>query len=446
MPNIIEQQDLLKGLPDTRLAQLLQNPMGDIPPFLVAAEAQRRQAIRQQFAGSANQESVVDSLTKQLAKVPQNIQAPAQTPPNIPPTPQMAGVAALQQQQMMAQPEQQMMRAGGPVRRFQFGGFVPGAPAAGSAMNNRVKEIADQFGVTVEDAANMIKNNPSLVGGVGEADLGKPFEILETNQEPNATPSALNLPGITTSLEELAKIQRERFRDAKYNEMDEYGGYGGTVPIPGQRNKLEFSEREARRFPDSGVNAPAGGVPPPEEGETPDEYRARIEALFAVEEPTGMDKAQAWFAMAEQFLDPSKTTAESLAGAGRAFTENRSAMNAEQRRMKLERDKALLEYDMAERNRIRAAEAERANREFETQQKIAERRTPTASNVLESYKVMIDNITDEINETFDTARKNQLIAEKNALVAALSKIISDAGLGPGNVVTEEQLKAIAGAQ
>ena len=73
MPNIIEQQDLLKGLPDARLMTLLQKPVGDIPPFLVAAEAQRRQQIRQQFAGSGSKESGVDSLTKQLAGVPQNI-------------------------------------------------------------------------------------------------------------------------------------------------------------------------------------------------------------------------------------------------------------------------------------------------------------------------------------------------------------------------------------
>ena len=102
MSNFIKQADLLKGLPDARIATLMQNPVGDIPPFLVAAEAQRRQAIRQQFAGDGNKESVVDTLKRQLSNVPQNIQAPMRTPPKMPPPqmqPQMAGIGALPQGQ-----------------------------------------------------------------------------------------------------------------------------------------------------------------------------------------------------------------------------------------------------------------------------------------------------------------------------------------------------------
>ena len=118
MANIIEQQDLLKGLPDARLSLLLQSPDASIPPFLVAAEAQRRQSIRQQFAGDGGKESVVDTLTKQLSNVPQNIQAPMRTPPQMPPPmqPQMAGIGALPQ-------GQQQMANGGPVRRFASDGF-----------------------------------------------------------------------------------------------------------------------------------------------------------------------------------------------------------------------------------------------------------------------------------------------------------------------------------
>ena len=113
MPNIIEQQDLLKGLPDDRLSMLMQNPTGDIPPFLVAAEAQRRQSIREQFSGGP-QESVVDTLTKQIASVPQNIQAPMQEPPQMPPPQMQAGVGALQQ----------TARDGGLMRRFASLGYV----------------------------------------------------------------------------------------------------------------------------------------------------------------------------------------------------------------------------------------------------------------------------------------------------------------------------------
>lgn len=101
MPNIIEQQDLLKGLTDSRLALLMQKPSGDIPPFLVAAEAARRQASRE-FSGNGSKESVVDSLTRQLANVPQNVKSPMKAPPDIPPPMQMPeqGIAGIPQQGM----------------------------------------------------------------------------------------------------------------------------------------------------------------------------------------------------------------------------------------------------------------------------------------------------------------------------------------------------------
>ncbi len=122
MPNILDQQNLLKGITDERLSSLLQNPIGVIPPFLVAAEAQRRQAIREQFSGQQPQESVVDTLTRQLAGVPQNIQSSAQAPQ----APQ--GIAAIPQQQeaqpQEAQPEQQTMNSGGYVQRYQDGSLV----------------------------------------------------------------------------------------------------------------------------------------------------------------------------------------------------------------------------------------------------------------------------------------------------------------------------------
>lgn len=376
MPNIIEQQDLLKGLPDNRLALLLQQPTGDIPPFLVAAEAQRRQSIRAQFSGNANNESVVDSLTKQL--VPQNIQAPVNAPPKIPPTPPMAGVAALQQQQAMQQAamsaqqmqpqmQPQMMRAGGPVRRFQFGGFVP--PPVVPPVSSRVKEIADQFGITVGEAAEMVRNNPSIGAGRAEEDFGKPFPIREDNDEPFATPLELELPGITMSAEQLAEKNRERFRDAKYNEMYNSGGYGDPFkPLKGMTPEEIAQEQAAlnrrlRMQQQQGAPGPLGDEQP-EPGETEDEFRARIEALYSGAEPSDWEKAQRWFAMSEQFLDPSKTTMQSVAGAGRAFSEQSAAMNAAQRQADVEKQRAMLEYDM------RRSEQDRADRSSQNSAKI----------------------------------------------------------------------------
>jgi hypothetical protein len=460
MPNIIEQQDLLKGLPDNRLALLLQQPTGDIPPFLVAAEAQRRQSIRAQFSGNANNESVVDSLTKQL--VPQNIQAPVNAPPQIPPTPPMAGVAALQQQQAMQQAamnaqQPQQMRAGGPVRRFQFGGFVP--PAVVPPTSSRVKEIADQFGITVDQAAEMVRNNPNIGKERAEEDFGKPYPIREGNDEPLATPLELELPGITMSAEQLAEKNRERFRDAKYNEMYNYGGYGDAFkPLKGMTPE-EISQEQAalnRRLKmqqQQGTPGPLGDEQP-QPGETEDDFRARIEALYSGAEPSDWEKAQRWFAMSEQFLDPSKTTMQSIAGAGRAFAEQSAAMDAGRRQSDVERQKALLEWDINERNRTLDAESRMAQREYDSQLKREERKTLSAGDASQFYGTQITALLKAM-DTIDedpfmppeqkSEAKGRIQEQIDAYRAQAAMIMKSSGYDTGSVITIDQLRQMAGS-
>lgn len=455
MPNIIEQQDLLKGLPDTRLAMLLQNPMGDIPPFLVAAEAQRRQAIRQQFAGSEGKESVVDTLTRQLANVPQKIPAPTRSPPMIPQTPQMQGVAALQSQQSAQQmAQQQEMRAGGMVQRYQSAGVV-------MPLQQRIQSIMDQFGVNAGEAERMLQNNPSIGVPKIEGDLGKPFYVPETNQEPAATPLELNIPVLTTSPEEYAKRQRELMRERKYQEMESYPGYSGDMspfkPVPARRAEEEERMRDfnadRRRLADQKVQAsPSAGTPPPEPGETQDEYRARLEKLLAAQEPSDWEKAQGYFAMAEQFLDPSKTTMQSLVGAGQAFAQSAGEQARAQREADLARERGLLEYDMGIASEKRAAQAEREKREYETQQKILERRNPPAADVLRTLGSLIQDIDGRISKMSefgamaDPKAIENLEAQKRAYMMQMAEILKGAGYGPSGAITLDQLRALAGQQ
>jgi hypothetical protein len=464
MPNIIEQQDLLKGLPDNRLAMLLQQPTGDIPPFLVAAEAQRRQTIRQQFAGNQTNESVVDTLTKQIARTPQNLQAPAQRPPVVPPTPQMAGVAALQQQQAMEQAAQnavqqqpQQMRAGGQVRRFAPGGWVP---AVVPATSTRVKDIADQFGITVDQAAEMIRNNPNLGEQRQEPDFGKPYPVIEDNDEPFAKPLELDLPGITNSQENIDAKNRDRFREDKYNEMYNYGGYDPKKPMTKGLSAEEITRenqllqqrlkmQEARR---AGNPEPLTGDTEQGANETDDDYRARIAALYDGQEPGNWEKAQRWFSMAEQFLDPSKTTMQSVAGAGGAFARDSAAMNASQRQNETEREKALLAYDIAERDRELAIEAERAKREYESMLKREERRTLGAGDAVSGLNSTLKVLNDQmasIDEdiTLDAETKEQMKApirqQIESVYIRLASIMKASGYDSGNVLTMDQLRAMA---
>jgi hypothetical protein len=404
MPNIIEQQDLLKGLPDNRLALLLQQPTGDIPPFLVAAEAQRRQSIRAQFSGNANNESVVDSLTKQL--VPQNIQAPVNAPPQIPPTPPMAGVAALQQQQAMQQAamnaqQPQMMRAGGAVRRFNTGGFSGFGDFYGPAPENSAEQIARTYmfmnpGMTYEEAMQRASIGADLprptVGQIAEANAGKVgmtgvgnYSIL---RNPNKEQED---PAITESVEGVKKPDISK-------PLDPFS-YGMTG--------------DDRRSSGGRTSVPAPEAPPqPQPGETEDDFRARIEALYSGAESSDWEKAQRWFAMSEQFLDPSKTTMQSIAGAGRAFAEQSAAMDAGRRENQVEREKALLQYDMSERTREQNAIAEAAKAERERTSMSAESYGNVLSRRLDAIDRIIDSKQKAMAEDMLSSPESRAAAEK----------------------------------
>ena len=373
MPNIIEQQDLLKGLPDTRLMTLLQNPVADIPPFLVAAEAQRRQALRQQFAGSENKESVVDTLTKQLANVPQNISAPPQRTPQIPPTPPMMGVAALQQQQAMQQAAQpQQMRGGGMVQRYQTGGKV-------------------EPWWTLPDVSGPITAVGDWVGSTASS----AYDFL-------TTPYGERQPDITE------EVEKPRI----FPTMPPGSSAGATfkpfVPEPG---KKDTSEENKTKSPE---------VPTPQPGETEDEFRSRLEALYRDQEPSDWEKAQKWAAMAEQFLDPSKTTMQSVAGAAKAFAEGAGEEQKAKRLMGLEREKALYEYDVSEAERKREEAEKERERARQDKSAALKAKTDVATSQIGNLYRASDQIRDDLRRTIEAIKQQQGLTD--AEIAKLPEV------------------------
>jgi len=371
MPNIIEQQDLLKGLPDARLMTLLQKPMGDIPPFLVAAEAQRRQQIRQQFAGSGSKESVVDTLTKQLANVPQNVNAPARTPPTIPQTPQMQGVMALQQQQEMAdiaqQVQPQTMRSGGMVQRYQSQGLVQ---RMGELYGSRSPTVQQLSSMTPEELAalrkyqsdqNMKRLNEQaqITGGRYGQGMAYQRELLENR---------ISGPFAGFASPESTVEAAKRLQDLPTGEQMDRTLNNGE-PLPSTANNRIFPTIPAGASGGMSLTTPPKAParpaepPPPEPGETPDDYRDRLEELLAAQQPSDWEKAQGYFAMAEQFLDPSKTTMQSLVGAGQAFAQSAAERDRAQREAELSLKKGLLEYDISQSE----SERERADKKLQSQ-------------------------------------------------------------------------------
>jgi hypothetical protein len=100
--NIIEAEDLVKGLPDQALFQEAQFPSGRIPQFLAVSEVQRRQDMRQRFqaAQQGQQATVKDQILQggigSTGMAPEMTSAPPmapQMPPQGAPMPPPVGMA-----------------------------------------------------------------------------------------------------------------------------------------------------------------------------------------------------------------------------------------------------------------------------------------------------------------------------------------------------------------
>jgi hypothetical protein len=129
--NILQTEDLVKGLPDQRLMQEAQAPSGDIPQFLLISEVQRRADMRKRFEqqNAEQPEGTIADQVLQQGIGSQQEQVPQTPPPNMPyPLPTGQGIAPNPNQPPPPQPPnaqiappQGGMAAGGLVRMFGGG-------------------------------------------------------------------------------------------------------------------------------------------------------------------------------------------------------------------------------------------------------------------------------------------------------------------------------------
>ena len=439
MPNIIEQQDLLKNLPDARLALLLQNPVADIPPFLVAAEAQRRQSIRQQFAGSENSESVVDSLTKQIAKVPQNIGS-KETPTE---SPDLKGILDKNQEiqdAISSQKERdsnQTMASGGIVKRYADGGvaslspkgtqygFSPGIAneTALGSLARASSVIPQTMGVMPGSLSYQARPQPQQMrnGGMVQRyyDGGTVKPWWEIPDISSTFSGAGNYIGSKVS--ELADWATKPYSERKAEEDSSEPGIVDKASIPplppGSASGMSFTpelpkEKKAEVTPEA--------PPPPKPGETKDEYRARLKKLFADRGTSSWEKAQKWFAMAEKFVDPSLTTGQSIAAAGAAFAGSAGEEAKARRLLEFEGEKALYEYDISEADRLRQEAEKKLDREASG----LKAKTEVATSQISGLYRASDQVNDDLRRTIDAARQQGLT---DAEIAALPEVVQKSG-------------------
>ena len=117
--NIIDTEDMIKGLPDAALQKEAQNPSGQAPQFLVVSEIKRRKDMRARYAqNQPSQGTVKDQLLGMNTPSPQQ-QMASMGQPQGRPMPPMGG------QMPMQQTAPQMGMYSGGVVRMANGLTVP---------------------------------------------------------------------------------------------------------------------------------------------------------------------------------------------------------------------------------------------------------------------------------------------------------------------------------
>jgi hypothetical protein len=438
MPNIIEQQDLLKGLPDDRLSMLMQNPTGDIPPFLVAAEAQRRQSIREQFSGGP-QESVVDTLTKQIASVPQNIQAPMQEPPQMPPPQMQAGVGALQQ----------TARDGGLMRRFASLGYVrPSTDVnalAEDLANMTPEELEAKRLAESNERMRIANERRHILGGRGGIGTAAERQSLE---------SIINGPfSFFYDPQERIDAAKKLVKMPTQEEMEQTLQTGEPAYKPGTSEPYRYGMSASDRSSAPGYkprNEESGQNDTSEENQdaaTKAALRKRLEELYGERAISGAEKAEKWFAMAQNFFKRGQSFGESIANAGAIYSQGAAEEKAAQREADIAREKALLEWDMAQYDAERRSRAEIASDELAYQRELAKMRMLSPGDAIRGYSAQIEDLMKRLEDTaISEDERASVNSEISGLRIAIANIMKNAGYGAGGVDNMNTMRQLAAGQ
>lgn len=158
--NILDQEDIVKGMPDELLIAQSQNPTSGIPQFLLVSEIQRREKVRANYQGNKEKmptTTVVDQVLQQgIASINPMLDPLMNTAMGVP------------QQSMM--PQQAMMTAAG-------GGMMPYRMATG----RDTPSLYDMFGPSPADltAKQVVAKYPELFElGVDES-TGRPMSVFK---------------------------------------------------------------------------------------------------------------------------------------------------------------------------------------------------------------------------------------------------------------------------
>ncbi len=168
MLNLIDQQDILKGLDDTALQREMQQPSGGAPPFLVLSEISRRKDMRQRYAGELAMKAPPTTVAQDVLSAPA---MPGMGPMGAPPG--GGGLAAAAQ--MGGGAPSPMPAPGGPG--FASGGIVAAADPSVLDYNSLAQKYQSDLDSLPQDrnqaaALALLAAGAGIMGG-GHSNLGQ---------------------------------------------------------------------------------------------------------------------------------------------------------------------------------------------------------------------------------------------------------------------------------
>mgnify|MGYP003109216181 FL=1 len=198
--NILEQEDLIKGLPDAALMKEASAPSGEVPQFLVISEIKRRSDMRKRFDAQQQQDqgTVKDQIVMEALGIapmmPAGMTPPAQPmgPLGAPPMgampPPMGGMPPMPQGGIASAPQAMppMRMAQGGIVQMANGGST-GMPGAGALYGmqkeyvdpllDRAKVLAQTAGISIEEAYEALVRQAQMnmpnYGMLGPAGMGE---------------------------------------------------------------------------------------------------------------------------------------------------------------------------------------------------------------------------------------------------------------------------------
>ena len=261
--NIIEAEDMVKGLPDQALFQEAQFPSGRIPQYLAVSEVQRRQDMRQRFqaAQQGQQSSVKDQILQ--GGIGSTGMAPEMSsmPPMAPQMPPQGGPMPPQM------PPQMGMAGGGITPRgivyMEVGRTVPGVNL--QDLETRLKDLIAR-GARPEQIANLEQQIAGLSAapvapaaappsaGQGSVSPGLPAADAAMRQQTNADTPSFGGTGLESLMRNLMKTQGLSPEEQAYINLNKQIAEQGLPPpidlsqyVQAAQQRQQSAREEARQ-------------------------------------------------------------------------------------------------------------------------------------------------------------------------------------------------------